>query len=224
MDIRQIHRIRQAFPCFGDVASDGWKAAEIIAVTPETPHTIREGHRLRHAMFILNGSIRIYKISPEGREITLYRVGSSECCVLMMASILGETEYEASAAVETDTEVLLVPATDFRNWMDAYLPVRQFIYKQFVARMTNVTLLLEKIAFQSIPCRLAEYLLTEAARRESDSLRMTHEQLAVELGTAREVVSRTLKDFAVKGALAAKRGRIDLLDKTLLRGFTGKER
>lgn len=224
MDALQMQQVQQAFPCFDSVGPGNWEAAEIVSVSPDTAHNVREGHRLQHAMFILSGSVRIYKISPEGREITLYRVQKGQCCVLMMASILGETEYEASAAIETATEILLIPAAEFRSWMDAYLPVRQFIYKQFVQRMTNVTMLLEKVAFQPIPCRIAEYLLLESAQRQADMLRITHERLAIELGTAREVVTRTLKEFAVKGAIAVHRGRIDLLDKAMLRGFAEQER
>lgn len=105
MNALQIHRIHQSFSCFSCVPDDNWHAADIIHIHPATPHSIREAPILYHAMFIVKGGIRVFKISPStNREITLYRVLSGQCCVLMMASILGETEYEASISIETDTE------------------------------------------------------------------------------------------------------------------------
>ncbi|MBD2870825.1 Crp/Fnr family transcriptional regulator [Paenibacillus arenilitoris] len=216
MNETQIDRIASLFPCFAGVPGDGWASAEIVTAGPGTPHAVREGRMLRHAMFMMSGAIRVYKISPAGREITLYRVRGGQCCVLMMASILGETEYEASVSVEADTDVLLLPVPLFRSWIDLYKPVRQYVYKQIVERMTNVTKLLEDIAFRPVPSRLAEYLLEASADPRLPSLPVTHEMLAIELGTAREVVSRILKDFATQGAIALGRGRITVTDRGIL--------
>ncbi|MUT64812.1 Crp/Fnr family transcriptional regulator [Paenibacillus sp. NEAU-GSW1] len=203
-----ISELVRLFPCFSSVPREAWRLAELAPVTPDTPHTIREGHMLQHAMFVVSGSIRIYKISPAGREITLYRVRGGQSCVLMMASILGEMEYEASASIETEAEVLLLPVDVFKHWMDLYAPLRQYIYKQIVERMTSVTQLLENVAFQPIPYRIAEYLWLQSAH--ADSLQLTHEQLAIELGTSREVVTRTLRSFASDGVVALSRGRIGI--------------
>jgi len=212
MDELQISRVRDLFPCFATVPETRWAKAELIEVAPSTPHAIREGRLLEHAMFIVGGGVRIYKIGPStGREITLYRVFAGQCCALMMASALGETEYEASAAIEVLTEVFLLPIADFKSWVDDFKPVRQYVYKQIISRITDVTNLLENVAFQSIPCRLADFLLIRSSAREKATLRLTHEQVAAELGTAREVVSRTLKSFAAKGTLALKRGEITVL-------------
>lgn len=214
---RQIHHIQHVFPCFSHVPYENWKSADIHTITPTTPHSIREGHILQHTMFIISGSIRIFKISPTGKEITLYRVQSGQCCVLMMASILGETEYEASVSIETETVVLLLPVLEFRSWMDTIKPIRQYIYKQFIDRMTNVTKLLEDVAYGPIPYRIAEFLLIEST--QSESLHITHEQLAVELGTAREVITRNLKNLVSKGAIALQRGKITVLNRGILRNI-----
>ncbi|TBL73949.1 Crp/Fnr family transcriptional regulator [Paenibacillus thalictri] len=209
-----IRRICGVFPSFSSVSAELWHTAELVAVTPDTPHSVREGHVLQHAMFIVGGSIRVYKISSSGREITLYRVQGGQCCVLMMASIMGDMEYEASVSVETESEVLLIPVPLFKSWMDTVKPFRQFIYRQFVERMTKVTALLEQVAFQPVPCRIAAYLLRHS--EHADRLHITHERLAIELGTAREVVSRVLKDFAEKGAIASQRGKITILNRSFL--------
>ncbi|MEV5028993.1 Crp/Fnr family transcriptional regulator [Paenibacillus sp. LPE1-1-1.1] len=217
MNTAQIDRAIRLFPCFSCVPHDQWKSAELVTVTPATPHAIREGHIFQHAMFIVGGSIRVYKISPSGREITLYRVQSGECCVLMMASILGETEYEANISIEAETDVLLFPVEQFRDWMADFKMIRQFIYKQIIERMTRVTGLLENVAFNPVPYRIADYLISHSALPLPSTLRITHEQLAVELGTSREVVSRILKDFANKEAIALSRGQISILNPGILK-------
>lgn len=213
----QIDHVYQLFPCFSCVPYDQWNSAELAAVTPATPHSIREGHLFQHAMFIVSGWIRVYKISPTGREITLYRVQSGECCVLMMASILGEMKYEASVSIEAETEVLLLPVELFKDWMAAFKPIRQFIYKQIIERMTKVTTLLENVAFNPVPYRIAEYLIFKSTLPLPASLSITHEQLAIELGTSREVISRILKDFANKGAVSLSRGHISILNHGILK-------
>lgn len=215
MDPHKIQRISSLLPFLSTVSLEDWDRAELRTVDPSTVHPIREGHFLQHAIFILKGTVRIYKISEQGREITLYRIENGQSCVLMMASIMGETEYEASVSIETQSELLLIPADVFRAWMDRYKPLRQFIYKQFIDRITAVTNLLENVAFKPIQLRLANFLL-EAASETSSTLNITHDQLAVELGTAREVVSRTLKEFQNKGILALSRGKIRILDQMTL--------
>ncbi|RTE08173.1 Crp/Fnr family transcriptional regulator [Paenibacillus whitsoniae] len=218
--LQDMTSITSLFPCFGELSEQDWLLAQKVRVSPSTPHEIAEGHRLSHALFVVSGSVRIYKISPGGREVTLYRVGPGECCVLMIASILGETEYEASVQIETETEVLLFPVTAFRKWMHAYPSLRRSIYRQFTERFIRVTSLLEQIAFGSLPERVASYLLQRLPKSEgATEIRVTHEQLAVELGTAREVVSRILKEMAVTGAISLQRGKINVLDQAQLHRY-----
>ncbi|QJD86493.1 Crp/Fnr family transcriptional regulator [Cohnella herbarum] len=217
MDDPLVSRVRGLFPCFSSVPDALWKHAELVSATPSTPHPVREGHLLEHALFIVSGGVRIFKICPEsGREITLYRVFGGQCCALMMASILGETEYEASVSIEMPTEVLMISLPEFKNWIDEIRPVRQFVYKQIMGRIADVTTLIEKVAFQPIPVRLADFLLVRLSAREPATLEITHDLIAAELGTAREVVSRTLKAFAAQGAVLLQRGRITLLRRELL--------
>jgi len=218
MNEAQLARIRPLFPCFASVPDDKWKRSELIPVTPDTPHSIREGRLLEHALFVVSGGVRVYKLCPStGREVTLYRVFGGECCPLMMASVIGETEYEASVSIEVPTEAVAVPAQEFVGWIDEYKQIRQFVYKQLVGRIVDVSSLLGRIAFQPIPVRLADFLLAQSFLGESGSpLRLTHDRIAAELGTAREVVSRTLKAFESRGAVSLRRGQIVLADLDLL--------
>ncbi|UUZ82791.1 Crp/Fnr family transcriptional regulator [Paenibacillus sp. P26] len=211
-------RITALFPCFSSLTPEDWKSVQLLSVDPSTEHSIHEGHVLQHALFIVQGRIRIYKISESGREVTLYRIGDGECCSLMMCSILGEIEYEASAEVETRADILLVPIPRFKQWLDQYKPLKQFIFKQISQRVIDVTGPLDDIAFKPIHHRLAEFLLKITADG-SQRLFITHERLSVELGTAREVVSRTLKDWERQGILRLGRGRIELIRRTELEPF-----
>lgn len=206
--------VQRLFPSFGEVPAHDWQHAELARLSPDSPVAIREGHLFRHAVFILSGWVRVYKISPAGREITLYRLTGGQCCVLMLASILGDLEYEASVSIEADTEALLLPVETFRSWTADCGPVRRYVYGQFVERMANVTRLLEQIAFEPLPCRLAGLLLASTQNRPC--LPVTHEGLAIELGSAREVVSRVLKTFAAQGAVALGRGSITVLNRDVL--------
>ncbi|MGG4340565.1 Crp/Fnr family transcriptional regulator [Paenibacillus lautus] len=215
MNPSEIKRITDILPCLSTVSHHDWHHAELVSVGPSTPHRIQEGHMLQHAMFMVKGSVRIHRISEQGREITLYRVQGGQSCVLMMASILGDCEYEATASIEVESEVLLIPVGVFKEWMDHYKPLRQFIYQQFMQRITAVTNLLEDIAFKPMNYRLAHFLYTNT-NDDLTALKITHEQLAVELGTAREVISRMLKDFQNQGILSLSRGNIRLTDRLAL--------
>lgn len=215
MHPHEVQRITDLLPFLSTLSQHDWHCTQLISIDPSTPHTIREGHILQHAMFIVKGTVRIYKMNEQGREITLYRVQSGQSCVLMMASILGETEYEASASIEVESEILLIPVGIFRTWMDHHKPLRQFIYKQFIQRINAVTNLLENIAFKPINYRLAQLIFNNTNEKTS-TLTITHDLLAVELGTAREVISRTLKDFQNRGILSLKRGKICLTDRLAL--------
>ncbi|MCS7459696.1 Crp/Fnr family transcriptional regulator [Paenibacillus doosanensis] len=214
MEPRKVDEIIRLFPCFSYLSAQDWAQADTIRVAPSTLHPIAEGHYLKHAIFVLSGCIRIYKIGASGREVTLYRVRSGECCVLMMASILGETPYEASVQIESETDIALFPVEPFRKWMHDVPSVRKFIYRQFMDRFIHVSALLEQIAFGSVQERVAAYIMQRHEERGSDSewIVLTHEQMAVDLGTAREVVSRMLRSFAQEGAIIVRRGKIAVAD------------
>lgn len=209
----QIAAIVSEFPCFAAVTPDEWRHSEaFIARLPAQP-VIGEGHLFKHASFVLKGCVRIYKISSAGKELTLYRVRSGETCVIMMASILGETGYEANAETEEDTELLVLPAELFKLWMHTYKELNPFIYRLFIQRMVSVTGLVEEMTFHSMDRRVAEWLLRQPGGQSEAPLYRTHESLAIELGTAREVVSRILKRFEKRGWIRLGRGKLYVLQR-----------
>lgn len=215
MEKQEINRIRNIFPCFNSIDSNELNYTQIVKADPETPHPIHEGHRLQHAAFLLSGSIRIFKISNSGREVTLYRVKPGEFCVLMMACILGETEYQASASIEEPSELLIMPVERYKEWLNNYKALREYAYQLFIHRMLAVSNLVDDIAFTPVDVRIAKILYRQTTEARN-TIYATHEQLAIELGSAREVVSRILKEYEKMGILLLSRGKIQIKDRKAL--------
>lgn len=166
-----------------------------------------------------SGTIRVFKVGPTGREITLYRVQAGETCLINMLCALLDFPPAASAQAETAVEALLVPVERFRRWIDQSDLIRRYVFETMSARLIDLMLLIEEVTFGRMDARLADYLCGRllSDRSEVKSLTATHETIAAELGTAREVVSRLLKNFQRIGAIDLARGRIELRDAGRLR-------
>ena len=178
----------------------------------------REGEYCASFALVHRGEIRVFKTGRTGHEITLYHVeGGQPCLVNMLSVFLGQPAI-ATAVVEAPTEVLTVSASAFRNWVRESDAVRRFVFATMATRLIDVTMLVEEVAFERMDRRLANLLLKKFSAHEI-ALRVlstTHEELAAELGTAREVVSRLLKHFEGRGAILLSRGRVELRDARLL--------
>jgi len=174
-----------------------------------------EGDTCSFSAFVLSGTIRVYKQSESGREITLYYVEKGESCILTSSCILSSRTYPAEAVVESPTTSLLVPSMIFRYWMKSYDEVRTYIFDLLTSRFAEMTSLIEEVAFGRMDQRIARLLL-EKSPDHSSEIHATHEELAADLGTAREVVSRILKDFERAGILELGRGTISIINRSLL--------
>ncbi|MFD2614832.1 Crp/Fnr family transcriptional regulator [Paenibacillus gansuensis] len=212
----QIQYIVSRFPSLKDISTEDWGMEGITVMSMPPAEVIHEGQILEHAALILDGTVRIYKVGKSGREVTLYRVNDGECCPLMMSSILGESEYEASAAIEKQTTLLFLPIGIFRIWMDKYKNFRQFIFQMFARRIIIMSNLLDNINFKSIRSRIAEYLY-ERTSENSDAIATTHDTMSIELGTAREVISRALKGMENEGLLQLSRGKVTHIQRSRLK-------
>ena len=167
-----------------------------------------EGDACPAIAFVLSGEIRVYKAAEGGREITLYEIGSGETCILNASCVLANTSYSASAVSVKEGEMLLVPADDFRRLMETSEDVRRYLFEIMSRRLATVMALVEEVAFGRMDIRLREYL---SEKMEHGVLRSTHQKIAGDLGTSREVISRLLKDFERKGIVALSRGEIALI-------------
>ena len=162
-------------------------------------------------ILVLSGIIRIYKLSEDGKEITLYRIGRGETCVLTVACMLGtgDIPFPVAAAAEQVSEVVFIPIELFKRYFFETPSIQKFFFSSMSAKFYSLLGLLENVTFKRTSDRLADLLVTKTAGG-TYPLYATHETIAAELGTAREVISRLLKEMESKGQLTLNRGKIML--------------
>lgn len=165
---------------------------------------------------IVKGQARIFMMSPQGSEITLYRLLEQDICVLSAACMIHSLTFTVSMEFETDAVILLIPKQILQKVPSQNCKVKDFTMELVADRFSSVMNTMHDVMFSSNEHRLAQALLTQMQLQESDTLRLTHDILAHELGTAREVVSRLLKQFQKDGLLQQARGCITILDEQRL--------
>ncbi len=162
-------------------------------------------------LLLLEGRVRVQQVSEAGREIVLYRVEAGQSCVLTTACLLAHEDYSAEGIAETHIRAVAIPRTVFDELVSQSVAFRNFIFTAYSRRITDLFQVIEDIAFQRVDIRLAQKLLELA--RMTDQVRATHQQLSVELGSAREVISRQLGEFQRRGWIGQSRGVVDLIDR-----------
>ncbi len=182
---------------------------------------VQEGTDCGALALILSGRVRVFKMAENGRAITLYRIGPGESCVLNTACVLGGGRFPAWAQVEENGEALLVPAPLARQWLEEEPAWRDYLFQLYSQRLMDVVLLVEEVAFRKMDQRLAGLLLEKA---KGEQVEATHQALADELGTAREVVSRLMHNFTEHGWLHTRRGTITLSNIPALRQYADSGR
>lgn len=172
----------------------------------------REGGACGAYVMRLAGQSRVFKMSASGREILLYRVNSGETCVITTTCLLGNSNYPASTIVEEPIRDVIIPAAVFNQMMIDSKVFRTFVMANYGALISDLIVLLDEVAFHTLDARLAKLLLDAGTNNVS----RTHQQIADELGTAREVVSRQLKRFEQKNWISMGRGQVDIQDRAQL--------
>ncbi len=168
---------------------------------------------------VRSGELRVYMLSEEGREITLYRLKDGDMCILSASCVLSTITFDVHVDAQTDTEVLLVSAAAFAELSRKNVYVEKFSYQLATERFSDVMWTMQQILFMSFDKRLALFLMNELRNSEEDTIYLTHEQIAKLVGTAREVVTRMLKYFSSEGLVTLSRGGIKVLDKSRLRSL-----
>ncbi len=181
-----------------------------LARIPQGKDVFAEGDPIDAIALLISGEVRVYKIGETGREITLYRFGNGESCILTANAILSRQSFPAIATVEREAEAVMVPAGAFRQWVGRYDLWRDFVFDLLSQRLSNVMALIDEVAFRRMDGRVAA-LLVQRGRRGNPIL-VTHQEIAADLGTSREVVSRILEDFLGRGWIRLTRGAVDVLD------------
>jgi CRP/FNR family transcriptional regulator len=163
---------------------------------------------------VLEGSVRVAKMAPTGREIVLYRVAPGEGCILAGSCLLGDNDYSATAVAESDVTVMVIPPPLFQELVLHHEPFRRFVFDMYGARLAEVMELLEEVAFRRLDTRLAQLLI-----QRGPVINATHQALADELGSVRVFVSRLLRNFEQRGWVKLERERISVVDLKALAAF-----
>lgn len=169
----------------------------------------RTGEQCSAYLVVLKGHVRVQLISAGGREVTLYRVDPGHTCVLTTSCLLSGNEYPAEAIAESEVEALGISQAAFQAALAKYSNFRNHVFERFSERLKNVIVRVEDLVFESVDARLARALLKLDSEGKQE---VTHQELAVELGTAREVISRHLKQFEEDGLVRLGRGRVAVTD------------
>lgn len=176
------------------------------------------GNSPENMLFLLDGTVRVQQVSDTGHEIVLYRIQAGQSCVLTTACLLAFDDYSAEGVAETAVQAAAVPRDVFDDLVAQSKSFRDFVFAAFSKRITDLFLMIDEIAFQKMDVRLADKLVELSG--EGNDIATTHQKLSVELGTAREVVSRQMQEFHRRGWIEQSRGNVTLLDKSALKDLS----
>jgi CRP/FNR family transcriptional regulator len=171
---------------------------------------LAEGSYIKQVPLLLTGSVKVRKTDESGKEIVLYHIQPGESCVLSITSCLNNKQSKADAIVEGESSIILLGADKVREWMDRYKSWRTFVQGLYYNRLDVLLGLVDAIAFKQVDERLLDKL-RELKQMHGDRIPATHQQIATEIGTAREVISRLLKQLENQGKIKLDRGNIQII-------------
>jgi len=209
-----VRELRELYPALAGLSNASMAAvlgrAQVVRLPAGTP-LFGEGSPCRQFPLVLEGSIRVAK-EGGGRELQLYRVTPGESCVLTGSCLVGERDYPATGMVDHDARLVVLPKPVFDELVASHPPFRQYVFALFAERLTELMSLVEAVAFHRLDRRVAGALLGRGRH-----VAMTHQQLADEVGSVREIVTRLLRSFADRGWVILGRGSIEVVDAPALR-------
>ncbi|MGI9415755.1 MAG: Crp/Fnr family transcriptional regulator [Hyphomicrobiales bacterium] len=191
------------------------RAAEITL--PAGTTVFAPGVAAESFLLIIEGTVRVQQVSPGGREIVLYRVTGGETCIMTTACLLSDEDYAAEGTAETEVEAIAIPKTAFEDAIARSPGFRRLVFSDYSHRISDLMHVVEEVAFERLDKRLAQRLLDRAG--PDGAVSATHQEIAVELGSAREAVGRLLKELERRGWVAMARGRIELQEPERLRAL-----
>lgn len=196
--------------------------------TNTSEHIVEKGQILYHGkcdcmgvLFVRKGGLRVFLLSEDGREVTLYRLREGESCMLSASCVLESITFSVFIQAEEKTQFCRIQSKAFEAVMEENIYLEAFCYKEIAKRFSDVMWTMQQILFMGIDKRLALFLLEQVQREGSMEIRMTQEQIAGYLGTAREVVSRMIKYFSEEGMVETFRGGVRILDIARLKELCG---
>ncbi|MHB8748851.1 MAG: Crp/Fnr family transcriptional regulator [Aggregatilineales bacterium] len=205
--------LRQADP---QMVREFYQGAYYVRI-PTGRDMFAEDDRVDAIAVLVSGVVRVYKVGETGREITLYRFGTGESCVLTANAILSNQSFSAIATVEQDAEAIMIPANIFRDWVHRYNPWLNFVLDLLSERLSSMMEIVDEVVFRRMDIRVATFLLEHSWAQ--NPLNMTHQEIAAELGSSREVISRILENLTRQGLIRMGRGTIEITDSQSLQTF-----
>ena len=188
-----------------------------MSVTYEKGAGVHDGNECSGVIFVCSGSLRLSMISDDGKDITLYRLHKGDMCMLSASCVLKSITFDVFINAEEDSRCYVISGPAYAAVSERNPSIKIFSLEAAVSRFSDVMWVMQQILFMSMDKRLAIFLTDESARTRSDTITLTHEQIARYMGSAREVVSRMLKYFANEGIVEVSRKGIRILDKKRLR-------
>lgn len=222
-EMSRRQELNASYPQLADISEKIWsdtiEHARLLEVEPNT--TLFSGDATcNNFMLILQGTIRVYQTAADGRQITLYRIEAGELCILSLNSLLNNKSFNAIATTETNVKALVISSDSFKSIMNQIEEFRDYVICTLTERLCETIYLIQDTAFNHLNMRLACMLGGLFERNQSPSLKITHQALAYELGTTREVISRILKEFENQKCVKLSRGYIELTSAEGLRWFS----
>lgn len=215
-----ISLFESAFPFWNSLSE--WDQKTFVLSSYEVKYNrgmnVHDGGECTGVILVKSGCLRLYLLSDEGKEVTLYRLFAGEMCILSASCVLDNLTFDVFIDAEEDSECVVVGGCAYEGVWQKNNDVKIFTYETALSRFSDVMWVMQQILFMSMDKRLAIFLLDEVAKTGGDTVKLTHEQIAKYMGSAREVVSRMLKYFASEGLISASRSEgIKILDKKRLR-------
>ena len=203
------------FPIWDKLTSDQQKRLSSAV----TPYQAKRGMILHNGdmdciglLLIKSGQLRVFILSDEGREITLYRLFDMDICLFSASCVMPNIQFNIVVEAEKDSEMWIIPPCLYKEFMEQSAAVANYSNQLISSRFSDVMWLMEQIMWKSFDKRLADFLLEECVLEESNVLKITHEKIANHMGTAREVVTRMLRYFQSEGLVKLTRGTIEVID------------
>jgi CRP/FNR family transcriptional regulator len=213
IDQKDLERITRSIPFLQDADPQmlrEFQQQAFLARIPTGRDIFLEGDRVDALALLISGVVRVYNIGVTGREITLYRFGLGDSCILSANAIFNQQNFPAIATVEEEAEAVMIPSEAFKDWVERHEVWRNFIINLLSQRLSSLMTVIDEVAFQRMDTRIASLLYQRSGIE--NPIRITHQEIADELGSSREVISRILEDFSRQGVIEQSRGTITVID------------
>lgn len=212
------------FPELNDIRDDAWLDALQSAaalILPAKTAIVRPNDPCREFLLVTQGTIRTYRRSENGRELVFYRTAAGEVCVCTLHTLLAGMPHSADVVTEDEVRAVTIPLEKFQRALAHSTAFRNFLFNALLRRLSQMMGLVEQFAFQNLESRLAFLLGQYSRQRNSTCLELTHQDIAADLGTSRETVSRLLKEFERQDCIRLRRGKIELRSPEVLARLAG---